>query len=88
MMRSHRKKASAAVAVASLIVTGSVLAAPASAAIPPVLDPQLARSTELSESTRLADRRFVVTGDRAWVLGTADGRYPAAGFHTRGEMGG
>ena len=30
----------------------------------------------------------VVTGDRAWALGTADGYYPAAGFHTRGEMGG
>ena len=30
----------------------------------------------------------MVTGDRAWVLGTADGRFPAAGFHTRGEMGG
>ena len=34
------------------------------------------------------DRRVVVTGDRAWALGTADGYYPAAGFHTRGEMGG
>ena len=30
----------------------------------------------------------MVTGDRAWALGTADGYYPAAGFHTRGEMGG
>ena len=29
-----------------------------------------------------------MTGDRAWALGTADGYYPAAGFHTRGEMGG
>ena len=35
-----------------------------------------------------ADRRTVVTGDQAWVLGSADGRFPAAGFHTRGEMGG
>jgi hypothetical protein len=42
----------------------------------------------LSETTRLSDRRFVVTGDRAWALGAADGTYPAAGFHTRGEMGG
>ena len=53
-----------------------------------MVDPQLTRSPELSETTRLSDRRFVVTGDRAWALGTADGRYPAAGFHTRGEMGG
>ena len=53
-----------------------------------MLDSDLARSPELSETTRLEDRRFVVTGDRAWALGTADGRYPASGFHTRGEMGG
>ena len=53
-----------------------------------MVDPALARSPELSETTRLADRRTVVTGDRAWALGTADGYYPAAGFHTRGEMGG
>ena len=52
------------------------------------MDRDLARSPELSETTRLADRRVVVTGDRAWALGTADGYYPAAGFHTRGEMGG
>jgi hypothetical protein len=31
---------------------------------------------------------MLVTGDRFWAMGTADGRYPAAGFHTRGEMGG
>ena len=53
-----------------------------------MVDRDLARSPELSETRRLADRRFVVTGDRAWALGTADGHYPAAGFHTRGEMGG
>jgi hypothetical protein len=29
-----------------------------------------------------------VAGDRAYELGTEDGRYPAMGFHTRGEMGG
>ncbi len=29
---------------------------------------------------------FVVTGGQGWALGTADGRYPAVGFHTRGEM--
>ena len=53
-----------------------------------MVDRALARSPELSETSRLADRRTVVTGDRAWALGTADGYYPAAGFHTRGEMGG
>ena len=48
----------------------------------------LAHSPELTETTRLADRRSVVIGDRFWQMGTADGQYPAMGFHTRGEMGG
>ena len=45
-------------------------------------------SAELSETTRLADRRAVVVGDRLYSTATADGLYPAMGFHTRGEMGG
>ena len=48
----------------------------------------LATSPELSETTRLPDRRSLVVGPRAYAMGTADGLYPAAGFHTRGEMGG
>ena len=75
-------------ATASLALIATVLTVPAEAAPTPVVDPALARSPELSETTRLSERRIVVTGDRAWALGTADGRYPAAGFHTRGEMGG
>ena len=43
---------------------------------------------ELSTTNRLDDRRFITTGPRAYELGTEAGRYPAAGFHTRGEMGG
>ncbi|MET8151789.1 hypothetical protein ACIBSW_16660 [Actinoplanes sp. NPDC049668] len=42
----------------------------------------------LSEQRRLADRRFVATGDRAYEVGAEDGRYPATGWHIRGEMGG
>jgi hypothetical protein len=42
----------------------------------------------LSVSSRLDVRRYAVAGDRAYELGTEDGRYPAMGFHTRGEMGG
>src|SRR6187200_2863079 len=89
-LRSSRTAAAAAVAllaglgVASLPPSG----AGAQAAPGPVVDGALARSPELSETTRLSDRRYVVTGDRAWALGAADGSYPAAGFHTRGEMGG
>jgi hypothetical protein len=75
-------------AACSLLLIAAPLTVPAQAAADPVVDPAIARSPELSETTRLSDRRFVVTGDRAWALGTAEGRYPAAGFHTRGEMGG
>jgi hypothetical protein len=66
----------------------ALLTFPAQAAPVPVVDPALARSPELSETSRLSDRRIVVTGDQAWLLGAADGTYPASGWHTRGEMGG
>jgi hypothetical protein len=55
------------------------LAAPAAA---------IAAPRELSRSDRLDDRRFVASGPRAYDVGTEAGRYPAMGFHTRGEMGG
>ncbi|HEY2271330.1 MAG TPA: hypothetical protein VGH30_01045 [Jatrophihabitantaceae bacterium] len=48
----------------------------------------LARSPQLSASTRLADRRFFVIGTRFYEGGAEDATYPAMGFHTRGEMGG
>ena len=48
----------------------------------------LPRSPELTEHRRLADRRAVVIGERAYSTWTEDGLYPAMGFHTRGEMGG
>jgi hypothetical protein len=48
----------------------------------------VARATELTETTRLADRRALVTGDRLYSMSAEDGSWPAAGFHTRGEMGG
>jgi hypothetical protein len=85
---SRGSLAACATAACSLLLIAAPLTVPAQAADGPVVDPAIARSPELSETTRLSDRRFVVTGDRAWSLGTADGRYPAAGFHTRGEMGG
>jgi hypothetical protein len=51
--------------------------------------PSLAEAAdELSTSNRLDDRRFVSSGPRAYEVGTEAGRYPAMGFHTRGEMGG
>ena len=42
----------------------------------------------LSVEDRLEDRRYVATGTRGYIVGTEDGRFPAMGFHTRGEMGG
>jgi hypothetical protein len=42
----------------------------------------------LSETTRLADRRSLVVGDRAYAMGDETGLYPASGWHIRGEMGG
>src|SRR5712672_2820810 len=45
-------------------------------------------SPALSVSSQLDLRRYAAAGDRAYELGTEDGRYPAMGFHTRGEMGG
>lgn len=50
--------------------------------------PALARSPEVSTSTRLADRRSIVVGDRAYEIGAEDGSYPATGWHIHGEMGG
>jgi hypothetical protein len=65
------------------VVTASLLAlslvAPAAA---------VAAAPELSATSRLDDRRYAATGPRAYDVGTEAGRYPAMGFHTRGEMGG
>jgi hypothetical protein len=44
-------------------------------------------SPTLSVTDRLDERRYVTTGDRAYIVGTEAGRFPAMGFHTRGEMG-
>ncbi|WP_203927537.1 hypothetical protein [Virgisporangium ochraceum] len=65
------------------LMPGAVRAAPggAGSVVPSVVP-------ELSETTRLADRRTVVSGDRMYQVGAADGSYPATGWHIRGEMGG
>src|SRR5512144_1828875 len=58
---------------------------PARAAAPP---DGTAIGPTVSVTDRLDERRFVAAGARAYELGSAAGRYPAMGFHTRGEMGG
>ncbi len=50
--------------------------------------PRSGKGPELSVDERLSDRRYAAIGSRAYVVGTEAGRYPAMGFHTRGEMGG
>ena len=85
---NRRRPLAILAATTPLVLLFTALTVPASAAPAPVVDRHLARSPELTETKRLTDRRIVLTGDRAWALGTADGRYPASGFHTRGEMGG
>ncbi len=47
-----------------------------------------ASASEVSETTRLSDRRTLVSGDRMYAMGDASGLYPAAGWHIRGEMQG
>src|SRR5947209_11075761 len=67
-----------------------LLAVPASVAQarPVVRSAGTGLSPTLSVSSNLTNRRYVASGDRAYDLGSEDGRYPAMGFHTRGEMGG
>ncbi|MBE1462002.1 hypothetical protein [Kibdelosporangium phytohabitans] len=65
--------------VTVLVVAATLLPVPTAAAAP---------SGELSETTRLADRRALVSGDRAFTMGDETGLYPATGWHIRGEMGG
>jgi hypothetical protein len=46
------------------------------------------QSPKLSVSDRLEDRRYVATGTRGYIVGTEAGRFPAMGWHIKGEMGG
>jgi glycogen debranching enzyme len=41
-----------------------------------------------STTTDLAAKRYVAAGDRAYVIGAADGSFAPMGWHIRGEMGG
>jgi hypothetical protein len=75
-----------------LLAAATILAGTASATAgsppPTTTAGPTAQPSELSETTRLADRRSLVVGDRAYAMGDETGLYPAAGWHIRGEMGG
>ncbi len=47
-----------------------------------------AQAAERSVSDRLQDRRYLVSGERAYATGFEDGRWYANGWHITGEMGG
>ncbi|SDO78652.1 hypothetical protein SAMN04489867_0581 [Pedococcus dokdonensis] len=86
---------SIAVATSLLALGTSVVVAqlPASATSPPRAVPHAAPAAggsgnELSVSTRLADRREVSAGTRAYSIGFEDGGFYANGWHITGEMGG
>jgi hypothetical protein len=66
-----------------LVVAALAVPAGAGAAVTPSGAPD-----GLAEGERLADRRFVAIGQRAYEVGAEDGTYPATGWHIRGEMGG
>ena len=89
MARRHPVARSLAMCAAVAAATVGLAAPPGSArAVPAHGHHRLARSPELSTTTRLADRRSFVIGTRFYEAGAEDGSYPAEGFHTRGEMGG
>lgn len=85
-MRPVRRRST--VLMLAVVLVLSALAVPAGAGDDAHGTGHLARPSELTETSRLADRRAVVIGDRLYATSTADGLYPAMGFHTRGEMGG
>jgi glycogen debranching enzyme len=72
-----RRVVSVVVAACALILIASVAGAAPSPDGP-------TRST----MDKLAQKRYVAAGDRAYVIGSEDGRFPPMGWHIRGEMGG
>src|SRR3712207_3731476 len=68
--------------IVSIVVAACILVLIASVAgAAPSLEPR-------STAAQLDDKRYVAAGDRAYVIGSEDGRFPPMGWHIRGEMGG
>jgi len=75
-------------AIAFAAVLPQAAAAGPAAAAPAPGGPGAPAAPELSVTDHLDQRRSATAGTRAYEVGTQDGRYPALGFHTTGEMGG
>src|SRR5664279_1396983 len=81
------------VAILSAVVIAGCLSAAGEAAADPIVGTlgaarSQAGGQELSVTSRLADRREVAAGTRAYSIGFEDGRFYANGWHITGEMGG
>jgi glycogen debranching enzyme len=50
--------------------------------------PQNSSYPTRSTTANLAAKRYVVAGDRAYIVGTQDGSFPGMGFHITGHMNG
>ena len=86
--RRARRAVGVTLLAAATILAGNASATAGSATTQAPTAGPSAGPSELSETTRLADRRSLVVGDRAYAMGDETGLYPAAGWHIRGEMGG
>lgn len=81
------------VAILSAVVIAGCLSAAGEAAADPIVGTlgaarSQAGGQELSVTSRLADRREVAAGTRAYSIGFEDGRFYGNGWHITGEMGG
>ena len=81
------RRVACALTIFTVVCTAAAVAPAAAAASGPSPGSAASGGTA-SVSSQLDLRRYAAAGDRAYELGTEDGRYPAMGFHTRGEMGG
>lgn len=87
--RSRRYAGAAGLLASATVLALSGLPSLATATAPVASHPDpTVQPSELSETSRLSDRRSLVVGDRAYAMGDETGLYPATGWHTRGEMGG
>src|SRR5690242_717051 len=81
------RRASAVLSIAA-VAAATLVAAPPATSSPGPRGHALGSTPQVSVSTRLADRREVDAGSRAYSIGFEDGRFYANGWHITGEMGG